>query len=425
MREELLHYIWKFQQFDASQLSYAQEPISIFNPGIHNHDAGPDFKDAHIKIGKLEWRGSVEIHVKSAEWHAHRHTEDPSYNNTILHVVWTNNADVYRNDGTLIPYIELKNRVPLNLLKRYEKLSTAPEQIPCTNSAGRVPAIKRLEMVEKTAIERLKRKSHYILQLLNHLQGDWEVCAYHVLLRAFGFKINQEATTQLAQHLPLSLLKKHAASKTELESLLFGQAGLLTKEPFDHQMEEYCKQHSFFQKKYNLNSTLQGHQWKRLRLRPANFPTVRLAQFAALISASPYLFDQLISYHSYKKLKSVFTQPVSPYWQEHYDFAKRRKGTGGNLGDAALHLIVINSIAPFMAAYGLAMDQNNYLEQALHILEEMKPEQNRKTRKMNESGFEIKNALHSQGLLELFDQYCTPRNCLRCSVGNHLLKSDE
>ena len=287
MTENFLHYIWQFQYFNKDDLKTSEgELIQVFQPGIRNSNAGPDFSEAKIKIGKLEWRGSVEIHIKSSGWNDHHHSTDQAYEKVVLHVVWENNHPILRSDGSLMPTLELKNRVNPALWNRYKTLFTSAESIPCANSWHKIPDITKLSMLDKTVIQRLELKAGDVKEVLSKNHNNWEETCYQLLCKNFGFKVNAESMLRLSQVLPYSILRKHIDKPLQIEALLFGQAGFLENVLEDEYVASLKREYRLLSKKYMLDSRqMKVVQWKFLRLRPANFPTVRLAQLASLLTS--------------------------------------------------------------------------------------------------------------------------------------------
>ena len=285
MSESFIHYLWQFQYFSKHNLLTTQgEEIVVFHPGFKNTHAGPDFYQSRIKIGDLEWIGSVEIHIHSSSWEAHNHNVDEAYENVVLHVVWSDDKPVKRMDGSLIPTLELKSRVDDVLQLAYKKLVNSPEEIPCATSFGNVSEITKLSMLDRALSERLETKAEAVNQLLLQNNNDWEETVYQVLAKNFGFHVNADPFLQLAQNLPYKIIMKHSDKLIQIEALLFGHAGFLEEAREDEYTSTLKREYDLLSRKYSLGSgRLNKAQWKFLRLRPANFPTIRLAQFANLL----------------------------------------------------------------------------------------------------------------------------------------------
>lgn len=422
MNESFLHYLWQFQYFNKSNLLTSNnEMLSIIKTGELNSNAGPDFFNAKIRIDDIEWVGSVEIHLKSSDWFAHHHERDPAYNNVILHVVWENDKSICRN-GSPIPTLELKNRVEESLLIQYKKLINNPTSIACEKSFSGVDEIVKLSMLDKALMQRLETKATYVSELLKLNTGNWEETAYQMLAKNFGFKINAEPFFQLSKSLPYRIIQKQS-SRLQVEALLFGQAGMLETKTKDEYISLLFREYHLLSGKYSLSdSRLSPGQWRFLRLRPANFPTVRLAQLASVLSSAKGIFSQFLAAESYDLLQQIFSKPQSDYWQTHYRFGKKASGKVPELGESSIQNIVINTVAPLLVAYGKYKDEQSYVDLAVAHLQQLPSEQNRITREWSTVGFNVRNAFDSQALIELHNSFCQRRQCLNCAIGISILK---
>lgn len=423
MQESFLHYIWRYQYFDKRDLITTDgQPIDILYPGHYNTDAGPDFKEAKVKIGNLEWLGSVEIHLKSSDWNAHKHQNDLAYNNTILHVVWESDGDIQREDNSILPTLQLKDRVDPALLNKYNKLINHPATyISCENQWRNVANITKLSMLDKMAMERLDEKSAVVLSLLENNKGDWEEAAYQLLLKNFGFKINSEPFLTLAKSIPFKIIKKHAQDLNQIEALLFGMAGFLD-EPDDERSLKLAKEFVYLKQKYHLDQKLHKFQWKYLRLRPANFPTVRIAQIASILYQQPSVFELLVKTDDLKKLSSWLKSKPSPYWEEHHSFGKQSKSKYKGLGTSSVESLLINTAVALKVAYGKQIDNQDFIDKAVELLEQLKPEKNNITEKWKAVGLDIKSAFDSQASIQLHNNYCKKKRCLNCNIGTSLIR---
>ena len=424
MTESFLHYLWQFQYFDKKGLvTTTGEPITILNQGILNTDAGPDFSQVKIKIGAIDWAGSVEIHIQSSGWYEHKHHEDAAYENVVLHVVWEENKPVQRKDGTRLPTLELKDRADKILQKSYQKLVTNTAVIPCQSVFENVNAVTRHSMIDKAAMIRLEEKSKQVLKLLEANQGDWEETVYQLLALGFGFKVNKDPFLQLAKALPYKLIRKHRAKVEQVEALLFGQAGFLMAKTKDEYLAQLYNEFEFLTKKYNLTQNqLHPSQWKFLRLRPANFPSLRIAQFAALLSIKENIFSTLLEIENYRDLESLFRVQTSPYWKQHYRFSKPVSGAVPELGTDSREVLLINTVIPILIAYGQSRDDWSYVDRAVQFLQQIPAEKNKITRTWQQLNCVATNAFETQGLIELYNNFCQRRACLNCTIGSARLK---
>ncbi len=424
MKEALLHYVWQYQYFTKDGLRTTHgEPVQVLHTGFYNTDAGPDFSEASIRIGSIEWAGHVEVHVKASEWLQHGHQHNPAYNGVILHVVWEADVPIALPNGSVLPTLALKERVPADLLQKWEAFLSNPYVIPCQPLFRQVSGIKKMSMLDRSLLHRLERKAGLVKKVYKLTGNDWEEAAYRLLAQNLGFKINSEAFMRLAEAMPLKLIRKHADQLLQVEALLFGQAGFLEGTLEEGYLQQLQREWVFLSKKYNLSATgLQRHEWKYLRLRPANFPTVRLAQLAALLKQSPHIFSVFLTTESPVQLMHALQAEPSSYWQQHYDLGKVSKRHISSLGPDSLENILINTVAPLLVAYSHEKDQSVYLDRAIALLENLPAEDNKITRFWKSLNLELRNAADAQGSIELYNEFCMPKHCLRCSIGAALLK---
>jgi hypothetical protein len=424
MQESLLHYIWQFQYFGRENLqTTAGENIIVFHPGFRNTHAGPDFSNARVRIGDLEWIGSVEIHINSSGWKHHKHDLDPAYENVVLHVVWKDDLSVTRKDSSLLPTLELQGRVEETLLLRYNKIFLNPETIPCAASIAQVNALTTLSMLEKTLTSRLETKSQNIGKTLELNNSDWEETCYQMLCRNFGFKVNSEAFLNLARAVPYKVIMKHADKLVQIEALLFGQAGLLDEPAADDYFVLLKREYNLLSQKFNLRERkMQKSQWKFLRLRPANFPTIRIAQLAALLFRQRNIFSKFIEATSYKELVTILATVQSEFWLHHYLFEKYIEEEIPPLGKMSIENLIVNTVVPIVVAYGKSKDEQELVDRAVRILQEVNSEENTIIKKWNSLGIRSKTAFDSQALLELHNNFCLRRRCLDCTIGSSLIR---
>jgi len=423
--ESFLHYLWQFQYFDKKGLTTtAGEDIQIFKSGVLNGgDAGPDFAQAKIKIEGIEWAGSIEIHIQSSGWMEHGHQTDPAYENVILHVVWHDDKPVFRNDGSRIPTLELKNRVDTQLINQYRRMINHTSVIPCERSFNRIEDLVKLSMVEKALMKRLEDKANHIYHLLEQNKGDWEETTYQLLAGNFGFKINKEAFIALAKALPYKIVQKHRDQILQMEALLFGQAGFLVAKTKDEYISKLFLEYQFLCKKYSLQrKQLQVAIWKFLRLRPSNFPTLRIAQFASLLQSKKSIFSHLVELEGYQDLRRFFEITPSDYWRTHYRFGRKAESAVPPFGTASADIIIINTVVPLLVAYGKAKDDWILVDKAIRILQQIPSEKNKIISLWKNIGYNSRSSFDSQGLIELFQNFCERRQCLNCAIGSAILK---
>lgn len=415
--EELLHYVWQYQLFDAASLQTDDgQSLKILKTGNPHTHSGPDFENARILIGGMIWAGKVEIHILASDWEKHGHHRDAAYDGVILHVVWKNDKPVFRGDHTPIPALSLQHRIPAGLRQKYNDLKNSRTKIPCESLFVHTSLLSRVSMIEKALAYRLQRKAEEVLQMYRSTHHDLEEVAYQLLLKNFGFHLNSEPFLRLARVLPHKILARYKGNQEQVEALLFGLAGFL-EDPADDYAGKLFREYRFLARKHGLSgNALHRADWKFLRTRPPNFPTVRLAQVAAILNRNGSFFDACIT----NKLK--LDSGVSAYWQKHYDFSKSgHKFTGP--GKESLANLRINTLIPLLAAYHQLTGNHNYFNQALRLLEDTPPEKNFITRIWDTFGMKSKSAFDSQGLIEQYNELCTKKKCLKCPVGAAILKS--
>ena len=422
--EDFLHYVWKFRLFDRAALQTTDgEELEIFSAGVHNFDSGPDFQNARIRIGDTVWAGNVELHLSSSDWQKHGHTTDNAYDNVILHVVYRDDQPLILSTDRRVPTLELKDRISPDLYNRYHNLVFGNQIIiPCEASIGSVDSLTLHNWLTRVLVERLEKRSTAVVTALNLNRGDWEETFYQFLAANFGFKINAVPFELLAKSLPQAILAKHKNNPMQIEALIFGQAGFLTNGITDEYPLKLKKEYEFFRKKYNL-TPVENHLWKFMRLRPPNFPTIRLAQFAALIVRSNHLFSKVLEIKDVKALRNLFTEiSVNSYWNSHYRFDTQSAPSAKNMGAASIDVLLLNTLALFLFSYGKHNQLQHYINRGLQLLEHLPNENNNIVADFDTLGVKIKTAFESQALLELKNNYCNYKKCLHCGVGNKILK---
>ena len=423
MKEDFLHYLWRMKRFDLSQrlLTTQNETLQILQFGTHNSHAGPDFLDARIKIGDTLWAGNVEIHVNSSEWYAHGHETDKAYDNVILHVVLEEDRPILRTNGTRIPCLELRRLIPHKVQTVYQKLQHNAHWIPCQHHFYTVSEMTKNLWLDRMAVERLERKTEEIAKILMQNKNNREETFYRFLARNFGVKVNAFPFEMTAQSLPLLTLAKHKDNLQQIEALLFGQAGLLEEDFTEDYPNALKKEYAFLRKKHNL-TPIPGQAWRFLRMRPANFPTVRLAQFATLIHQSVHLFSKILEAKDAEEIEQLFIAEPSEYWKTHYVFDKESDEKEKRLGRSTIHLFIINTIVPFLFLYGKDKADESYKDRAFALLESLPPEKNSIIKGWKNLGMKPDSAYRTQALLELKNEYCNAKRCLECAVGNKILR---
>lgn len=420
MKEDFLHFVWKHGLYDKSNLLADNgETIEVLNPGEQNHDAGPDFFNAKIKSENTTWVGNVEVHVRSSDWKRHHHDTDKAYDNVILQVVADHDTRVYRTSGQPIPTLELTFNP--KIYTNYLHLLKNQEWIPCEASIFKVDPFHLKHWLQSVLVERLLEKSREIKSMLDLQNQDWDETFYQQLARNFGFKKNAEPFELLAKSLPYKYLAKHRDNLLQVEALLFGQAGMLNDLLAEDQYYlSLKKEYAFLKEKFSLNP-IGEHLWKFLRLRPSNFPTLRIAQFAVLIHRSERMFSRLLHCKTLEEAEALFTVSASSYWDNHYRFHKNTRKKKKLLGRDAVNVLIINTVVPFLFLYGIEKNLTEYKERALDFLEKIPAEKNSIILKWNSLGIKADNAFYSQALLQLKYKYCKFKRCLDCTVGREII----
>ncbi len=426
MQEDFLHYIWKFKKFDFGNARTVDGAgIIISDSGIANHNSGPDFFSARIKIGDQAWAGNVEIHIRSSDWYAHRHEEDPSYDNVILHVVWEDDIEIFRKDNTAIPTLELKELVRKETLQKYRNLLLAPNAkwINCEND---FPGFEEFELnnwLERLYLEKLQKKSEAIKELHKATGNNWEAVLFRLLARNFGYKVNAGSFLAMAQSLDFKIIQKCSNSQLHLEALFLGQSGLLDKKAEDGYFFQLKEEYNFLKRKFSLENSLVERP-KFFRLRPDNFPNIRLSQFANLYATQPHLFSSVIKATSRKELQVLFNSETSPFWKTHYNFGKPHTPRKKKLSEAFIDLIIINTVVPIKFSW-LEVTGTGDSTELLQLINEIKAEKNSIVNKYNLLRPGTGNtALQSQALLHLKNEYCDKNFCMKCQLGAGLLKGN-
>lgn len=417
MTEKLLQFIWQFQYFSQSQLQTTEgEDIVLLNPGQLNKNQGPDFINARIKIGQTILAGSIELHIKTSEWYKHRHDEDENYHNVILHVVYQNDCAEFK-----LPILELMPRVPKIIQDRYDLLMNNGAYIACEKSLSLVKKITWTSWKERLLAERLTRKSALIFELLQQNNFNWEEAFWWLLARTFGGKVNADAFQSVAMTVPLTVLSRHKSSIHQLEALLLGQAGTLHEKLEDSYAIMLYKEYKFLSKKYKLHPIrLPIHL---LRMRPGNFPTIRLAQMAMLLHQSSHLLMKFLDADTVEEVMAQLDVTANEYWHYRYRFDEPSAFQPKRVGEDMINSILINATIPFIFCYGSYHNNDLYKTKALAWLEHTRAEINSITKEFTRLKVDNLSAFDSQALLELKSQYCDVKRCLECSIGYSLLRS--
>ena len=422
MKENLLHFIWKLRLFSVKNLlTTSGKLIHIISNGTHNLNTGPDFFNAKIEINGQVWAGNVEIHVKSSDWYNHKHEMDENYDSVILHVVWEHDVEIYRENNDKIETLELKNYISKEILNNYNLLfSKNKKWINCENDIEFIDSFIIENWLERLYFERLEQKSEFVQQILSKTINNWERTLFILLAKGFGLKVNSEAFLNFACSFDFSIVRKVSNNVIQLEALFLGQAGLLNNEFESIYFNKLKKEYSFLKVKFNLEPISKG-QVQFFRLRPNNFPTIRLSQLAFLYNKYQNLFSEIIKINSLKDFYNLFEVTTSSFWKTHYTFETESKESSKKLTKSFIDLLLINTIIPLKFVHLKSLGSNNFTL-LFSIIEQIKPEKNTITDKFNELKVKSSNAFKSQALIQLKNEYCNKQLCLQCAIGKELLK---
>lgn len=423
MKEDFLHYVWKFQKFLHSRLKTVQvDSLQVIHVGFHNQHDGPDFSNAQIYIADLKWVGSVEIHLKSSDWYRHNHHKDEAYNNVILHVVWEDDIAVCRADGSLLPTLVLKENIPASLLENHKRtFSRTIDFIPCEANFNKVPSPLFQLWKERLFVARLEEKSQRIQSLLAATKNDWEAVLFLLLSRNFGLNINGEAFFEMAKSIPFKVIRKLQQDERALEALLLGQAGLLATAKSSVYGASLCEEFKYLQHKFSLPSSSVAVRF--MRLRPQNFPTIRLVQLAQLYASSQQLFAKIFEAKTLS-VQWMTKVGVSSFWKTHYTFDKVSKAREKKITSAFVDLLQVNTLILLYFCYQRSKGKDPNAK-VFELMQAIKPEKNVVVEGFRALGVNANNALDTQSFLHLKKGYCELKKCLLCSVGVHLLNHPE
>lgn len=422
MSEKFLHFIWNMGLFQKNNLkAISGEEIEIVKLGVPNTDAGPDFMNAQVRINGTLWAGNIEIHKLASDWQKHNHHQNVNYDNVILHVVNKHDHETFRVNGEIIPTIELK--YPNEYLKRYTELEISDKWIPCVDNIQKVDKILISSWMETMLVDRLEEKSTSIQALLQETNGDWEQAFFVTFCKSFGQKVNGLPFEQLGKSLPVQQLSKYHDHKLFLEAILFGQAGMLENQPKDEYHAYLQKEFHHLRRKHHLQPIDAGI-WKFHRLRPLNFPTVRIAQLASFLNQNTSLLSNVVKKKTVHELQEFLSIEATGYWKNHYQFGKISNEKTKKLGNATLDIIIINTIVPFLFIYGAHTGKPYLKDHAMNLLYEISPEKNSIIDKWTGLGIKVQSAFDTQALIQLKNKYCDARKCLSCRIGTKIISGN-
>ena len=420
--EQFYHYLWKtgmagreFQDVDGLE-------IEVLDPGIHNHDSGPDFFNSKLKINGVEWIGNVEIHVKASDWMRHGHTDDPAYHNVILHVVVVSDKRIPRADGSLIPQVELT--FPEKFFQTYSTLGGQHESIKCGSWLPHLPRLNKSDWLESLTVERLQQKSQNVREIHKFTDNDWEQTCFILLARGLGFGLNGDPFEMLGKSLPLRLLHHHSDNLFQLEAMLFGQAAMLDSSMFifDEYYQGLCREYYFLARKYGLKPLRPGI-WKYARTRPQNFPHRRIAFLADSAMGGFSLFSRILDLgRDAEQLINLFDMKTRGYWKDHFSFDTQGSNVPCELSRSSKILLTINVAIPILYAYAASIGNMELAEKAIGLMQDLPAESNSIVRQWQSLGFDAKDASRSQALIHLRKEYCDKNKCIYCRFGHHFLR---
>lgn len=417
-----MHYVWKHKIFPLKALQTTTGlPVEVIDPGLPNPHAGPDFFNAKLKIDGTLWVGNVEIHTLASDWYRHEHDKDKAYDSVILHVCGQIDADIARTSGESIPQLLLV--CPEHVRTHYAALQQADNHPPCVSILNQLPKLTVHAWLTALQTERLIQKNEAILARLKRCDNHWEDVFFLTLARNFGFGLNGDAFETWAGQLPFRAVDKHRDNLFQVEAFFFGQAGLLEDEGADTYYQQLQKEFRYLQHKFELTPPMDATLWRFLRIRPDNFPHVRLAQLAYLYHHEQSLFSRMLEAETLKQVGQMLSTRTSAYWEDHFHFSKASPHREKTVGYSSLQLILINTVAPLLYAYGVHKADERLCDRATRFLEELRAENNYVTRRWYACGLPVETAADSQALLQLQKEYCDKKKCLYCRFGYEYLRS--
>ena len=422
MTEAFLQYVWQHQLLEGELRTTDGLLLKVERPGVLNKDAGPDFFDARVRVGETLWVGNVEVHIKSSDWNAHKHSTNHAYDNVVLHVVYKNDTALTLQNCHDLPTLELCNNIPDLLWNNYEALVNppAPTPIPCMEHLGEISPFYISSYLERLTLERLEQKCDTVRRLLEESHGNWEQCCYWMLAHYFGGKVNSFPFELLAKSTSQTLLARWRDNPTRTEALLMGQAGLLDGYFEDDYPRQLQADYEALRQGAGL-TPIAGYLWKFFRMRPNGFPTIRISQFAQLICRSRNLFNRLLETTDVAELQKIFSVQASDYWNTHYQFDIPSKPSPKTVGSLFVDLLIINAWVPLLFEYGNQHGSQQYKDQAVNLLQQLRPEANATIRLWASAGIKADNAARSQALLQLYNEHCSNHDCLHCQIGYKII----
>lgn len=418
--EQLLHYVWKHKIFPLKELKTTTgQQVEVIDTGLANTDAGPDFFNAKLKLDGVLWIGNIEIHERSSDWFKHGHHADAGYNSVILHIASEIDTEISRSNGERIPQIQLI--CPEAVRTNYKELLETDSYPPCYRIIPSLPPFTAHSWMTALQMERFEQKATLLNERLKRCQGNWEDTFFITLARNFGFGLNGDAFETWAHRLPFRAVDKHRNDLFQIEAIFFGQAGILEDSDGDGYYLRLKKEYTYLQHKFGL-IPMDASLWRFLRLRPANFPHIRIAQLACLYHRAYGLLSRIMETETLQGVRDILKGGTSEYWLTHYTFGGSSPSRPKTLSNTSLDLLIINTVVTFLYAYGLHKGNRVLCARAGSFLEELKAENNYITRMWEQCGMKASNAADSQALIQLKKEYCDKKKCLYCRIGYEYLK---
>ena len=422
MKEDFLHYIWKYKQLEVLNLKTTQnEPITIINSGEYLQKSGPDFFNAQVIIGTQKWAGNIEIHLKSSDWYLHEHQENNAYHNVILHVVWEHDTVIFDKNNQEIPTLELKNYVKSNLIHKYNDLSQQKSWIYCENQIQNVTNFTIDSWLERLYFDRIEQKATLVHQIFKMTNQDWEATLFILLAKNFGLNSNGSTFMKMAESIPFYVIKKERFEVENLEALFYGRCNLLLDKLEDNYVQNLKKRWDYLKIKYQLEEVILP-PLEFFKHRPDNFPTIRLSQLAHLFNFEQNIFNKVIKNQSIESLRIVLKGKTSQYWFTHYTFDKESPKKFKTMSTSFIDLIIINTIIPLKFYYAKVMGEE-IEEDLLALARELPSEKNVIVDKFKNLGIKSLNSVTSQALITLKKDFCEKKRCLNCRIGLELIKN--
>ena len=431
--EQLLHYVWKHKMLPLHEMKTTKGlHVEVIDSGLHNMNSGPDFFNAKIKIDDTLWVGNVEIHDKASDWYLHKHDKDERYNNVILHVCGDIDMEVKNQNGDCIPQMQLD--VPEHVTRHYAELLSTDKYPPCYKIIPELSNLMVHSWMSALQTERLEQKTDAIINRVEQCNGSWEAGFFVTLARNFGFGINGDAFEQWALSIPLNDIAHHRDNLFQIEAIFMGQAGLLDLDTVPAKYHEIAIADGYFNKlkdeytylkhKFGLQQ-IDSNMWRFLRLRPQNFPHIRISQLANMYYTAKCSISQIVECDTVKEAMNTMHTGVTEYWETHYTFGSESEKNEKHISPFSLNLLMINTVIPVLFAYGRHQSKEKYCDRAFDFLEQLKAENNHIVRMWKECGLNVENAGDSQALIQLKNEYCDKKNCLRCRIGYEYLKGEK